>query len=111
VNSLDPSQYSKISEKPLQQQIDVVAEFHAHKIAAERIAIRTGVNLELVLELTRGESHPKLFKRLLALHRRKRRDRQLSQSKRTKGIAQASLQDEIEQEYQTTLAESQLRSN
>ena len=111
VKSLDSSEYSKISDKPLRQQIEVVAEFHAHKIAAERIAIRTGVKLELVLELTRGEAHQPLFKRLLASHRRRRRDTQISQSRRTKGIAQASLQDKIEQEYKTTLAEARLQAN
>lgn len=91
------------SQKTLTEQIDVVAEFHAHKIAAHRIAYRTGIDLQLVTELLNGESHKRLFNRLLAQHRRARRDQRLQKSMRLKGIAQASLQDTIEQDYLETL--------
>lgn len=93
----------KSSSKTLQQKIDVVAEFHAHKIPAQRIAYRTGIELALVTQLIAGESHQRLFKARLAAHRRARRDQRLQHSLRIKGIAQATLQDQIEQDYQQTL--------
>ncbi|MGK0500753.1 MAG: hypothetical protein ACJAYG_002407 [Oceanicoccus sp.] len=91
--------YAKKCNKPLREQISIVAEFHAHKIAPQRIAYRTGVELELVMQLVREENHQRLFKHLLAQHRRARRDLRLKKSLRLKGIAQADLQDKIEEDY------------
>lgn len=96
-------EYAKTSDKSLNEQINVVAEFHAHKISPRRIAYRTGVNIELVTQLILGECHQRLFKALMGLHRKNRRDQLLSKSLRTKGIAQATLQDQIEQEYINSL--------
>lgn len=96
--------YVKTSTKPLREQIDVVAEYHAHKIHPARIAYRTGIDLELVKALVSGDSHQRLFQVLLARHRKARRDQRLKQSLRHKGIRQADLQDEIEREYQQTMA-------
>lgn len=97
--------YAKASHKTLQQKIDVVAQFHAHKIRAERIAYRTGIDIELVAGLVAGDSHQRLFKALLARHRKNRRDQRLQQSRRVKGIAQAELQDQIEKDYINSLVE------
>ena len=96
---------SKISHKSLHQQIDVVAEFHAHKIQPERIAYRTGIAIELVTGLVAGTLHQARFKHALARHKRARRDQRLKKSLRQKGIAQAALQDQIEAEYQQSLQE------
>ena len=98
--------YAKKTEKDLKQQIDVVAEFHANKISALRIAYRTGVDIELVTELVSGKAHQRLFNRLLAKHRSNRRNLRLKKSRRIKGIAQATLQDQIEQEYDESTATS-----
>jgi hypothetical protein len=95
--------YAKTSTKSLKEQIDVVAEFYAHKIPPLRIAYRTGVDIELVTQLVTGSSHQRLFNRLLARHKKARRDQRLKKSLRHKGIAQATLQDKIEQEYQASL--------
>ncbi len=93
---------AKVSDKSLRQQIDVVAEFHAYKIHPKRIAYRTGIELDLVTELINGDSHQRLFKSLVARHRKSRRDQRLQKSLRKKGIAQAELQDKIEQEYEAS---------
>ncbi len=95
--------YAKTSRKTLQEQIDVVAEFHAHQIRPERIAYRTGIALALVRELIEGDSHQALFRARLARHRRARRDQRLRQSRRHRGIRQADLQDAIEREYREDL--------
>ena len=95
-----PVSTTKVSAKPLQEQISVVAEFHAHKIQPVRIAYRTGIDLELVQQLINGESYQRLFTALLARHRKNRRDQRLQQSLRKKGIARTALQAQIEREYQ-----------
>ncbi|ARN74774.1 hypothetical protein [Oceanicoccus sagamiensis] len=101
-NNKTSDSHAKVSDKPLRQQIDVVAEFHAYKIHPQRIAYRTGIELDLVTELINGDSHQRLFKSLLARHRRSRRDQRLQKSLRKTGIAQAELQDKIEQDYQAS---------
>ncbi len=100
-----PTKQLKVSEKTLREQISVVAEFHAHKILPKRIAYRTGIDFELVQQLINGNNHQRLFKAQLALHRKSRRDQRLQKSLRKKGIAQATLQDQIEREFQETMAE------
>ena len=97
------SPQTKVSQKSLREQIDVVAEFHAHRIHPNRITYRTGIDLELVQQLLNGETHQRLFKALLAKHRKARRDQRLQKSLRHKGIAQSELQDRIEQEYRQSL--------
>lgn len=98
-----PLEYAKITNKTLRDQIDVVAEFHAHKIHPKRIAFRTGVNLELVQELVNGESHQRIFKALVAFHRRARRDQLMKKSLRKQGIAQAEVQEKIEQDFKESM--------
>jgi len=104
-------EYAKTSSKTLQQQIDVVAQFHAYKIRPDRIAYRTGIAIELVTGLIDGELHQRLFKAQLASHRKSRRDQQLQKSRRIKGIAQAELQDRIEKDYISSLVEEVSRQD
>lgn len=99
------SAYAKVCNKPLTQQIRVVAEFYAHKIHPVRIAYRTGIELNFVRQLVNGDIHQRLFQSLLASQRKARRDQRLKQSLRKKGIAQAELQQQIEQEYTNSLVE------
>ncbi|WP_101757562.1 hypothetical protein [Oceanicoccus sp. KOV_DT_Chl] len=98
--------YAKQCDKSLKQQIDVVAEYYAHKIQPQRIAYRTGIDLELVTQLINGENHQRLFKALLSRHKKARRDQRLKKSLRHRGITQSDLQDKIEQEYQQSLVDS-----
>lgn len=93
----------KVSDKGLSEQIDVVAEYHAHNIRPERIHYRTGIALALVTDLVEGRQHQALFNALLNHHRKLRRDQRLRRSLRHKGITQSDLQDQIEREYQETL--------
>lgn len=93
--------YAKVCDKPLAEQISIVAEFHAHKITPQRIAYRTGVDVELVSQLVAGELHQRQFQYWLARHRKARRDLRLKKSLRKKGIAQSVLQDKIEADYQS----------
>ena len=90
---------AKTCDKNLYQQIDVVAEFHAHKISAQRIAYRTGIELTLIQQLINGEAHPRRFQALLRRHRRARRDQRLQKALRFKGVTQADMREAIEREF------------
>lgn len=98
-----PIEYSKTSTKTLDQQIDVVAQFHAHNIRSQRIAFRTGIDIDLVNQLIQGEIQTGRFKAYLAKHRKNRRDQRLKKSLRSKGVAQVTLQEKIEQEYSQSI--------
>lgn len=101
---LPPLGYSKLCTHTAQQQVHIVAEYHVHKIKPKRIAYRTGIDIALVEELIGGKSQQQLFKRLLAHYRQRRRDLRLKHSLKRKGIAQASLQEEIESEYRSSVS-------
>jgi hypothetical protein len=89
-------EYAKKTEKSEREQLDVVAQFHAHRIAPVRIAYRTGIELDFVKALLAGELHPQLFNARVEWHRKARRAQRLKASLRKKGTAQLELQQRIE---------------
>ena len=50
-----PYGYSRECTHSREQQIHIVAEFHAHKIRPSRIAYRVGIDIALIEELIAGE--------------------------------------------------------
>lgn len=99
LNESSEPQYAKRCDKPEKQQVDVVAQFHAHKITPVRIAYRTGIALEFVESLIAGESHPRLFKFRLDSHKKARRQQRLKKSLRLKGTRQLEQQTKIERDF------------
>ena len=97
-------EYAKTSSKTLQQQIDVVAQFHAYKIRPDRIAYRTGIAIELVTGLIDGELHQRLFKAQLASHRKSRRDHSASRASRDRETQNQSRCAPLQQLLAKTLA-------
>ena len=95
-----PFGYSRVCSHTLEQQVDIVALFHANKIKPERIAYRIGIDLDLIEKLIDGDIYKKHFKFLVSKHRRERRNQRMKASKKIIGIRQAELQLEIEQEFQ-----------
>jgi DNA-binding transcriptional regulator LsrR (DeoR family) len=69
-----PYGYSRECTHNREQQIHIVAEFHAHKIQPNRIAYRVGIDIAFIEELI--------------------------ESKRRKGVVQYELQQKIEAEFQ-----------
>jgi hypothetical protein len=98
-----PYGYSCECTHSLQQQLHIVAEFHVHRIPANRIAYRIGIDLALIEDLLSGKEHRKLFKALLAHYRKKRRTERLKDSTKIRGIAQAEQQEQIEKDYLQSL--------
>ena len=95
-----PYGYSRECTYSLEQQVAIVAEFHANKIRPSRIAYRVGIDIDLVEKLIAGEAYQETFAALVARYRRNRRSQRLQDSRKLSGVAQSELQQIIELEYQ-----------
>lgn len=82
----------KQCDKPLLEQVQLVAEFHAHKIKPERISYRTGVSLELINNLLAGRSHARFFAHCLKVSRQNYRQQRLRQAARKTGAERLYLE-------------------
>jgi len=94
-----PYGYSRECTHSREQQIRIVAEFHAHKIRPSRIAYRVGIDIAFIEELIAGETEPERFAQLVDHFRRGRYQQRLRESTRRSGIARYELQQTIEREY------------
>lgn len=94
-----PCGYSRECSHTREQQMHIVAEFHAHKIRPSRIAYRVGIDIAFIEELIAGETEPERFSRLVKHYRSGRHQQRLRESSRRKGIARYELQQKIEREF------------
>ena len=95
-----PYGYSRECTHSREEQIHIVAEFHAHKIRPSRIAYRVGIDIAFIEELIAGEVEAELFPRLVAYYRRQRFQQRMTESTARRGVARYELQQQIEREYQ-----------
>ena len=95
-----PYGYSRECHYPLERQIRIVAEFHAHNIRPSRIAYRMGIDIDLIEKLIAGEAHQAVFDEMLAYYRKHRRNQRLKESQHLRGSARVEQQARIEREYQ-----------
>ncbi|MBA6413503.1 hypothetical protein H2508_10320 [Parahaliea sp. F7430] len=96
-----PFGYSRECHYGREQQIHIVAEFHANKIRPSRIAYRVGIDIAFIEALIAGEIEVERFPRLVAHYRRKRYTTRMTQANRRSGVARYELQQRIEQEFQS----------
>jgi hypothetical protein len=94
-----PYGYSRECTYSRDQQIRIVAEFHAHKIRPSRIAFRVGIDIAFIEELIAGETEQERFSRLVQQFRRGRYQQRLSDSSRRSGVARYEMQQKIEREF------------
>jgi hypothetical protein len=94
-----PYGYSRECTHSREQQIHIVAEFHAHKIRPSRIAYRVGIDIALIEELIAGEIEAQRFPRLVKYYRKQRYQQRLHDSSTRSGIARYELQQNIEREF------------
>ena len=94
-----PYGYSRVCNHTREQQIHIVAEFHAHKIRPSRIAYRIGIDIAFIEELIAGEVEAGRFERIVAHYRRQRYANRMNDSKRRKGVVQYEMQQKIEREF------------
>lgn len=95
-----PYGYSRECTHSREQQIHIVAEFHAHKIRPSRIAYRVGIDIAFIEELIAGEVEAERFPRLVARYRRKRYQQRMRDSNVRTGIRRYEQQQRIEREFQ-----------
>ena len=67
------------------QQIDLVAEFHVHRIRPSRIAYRLGIDIAQVEAWLSGEEDRERFQRLITVHRRRKYQLQVRRAERFRG--------------------------
>ncbi|WP_019530134.1 hypothetical protein [Dasania marina] len=95
---------AKQCDKPVREQIAVVAEFHVYRIHPARIAFRTGIALDLIQSLLSGEHEPKFFQHCIRQAKQAKRANSLQASLRLRGASRKQLQDNIEAEFVQPLA-------
>ena len=105
-----PFGYSRPCDLDRDQQIAVVAEFHANKIRPNRIAYRMGIDIAFVEALIAGEEEPEHFAALVERYRRKRYQDRMRDSSARRGTGRYELQKQIEQEFQRESSQLQGRS-
>ena len=94
-----PYGYSRECAHSREQQIHIVAEFHAHKIRPSRIAYRVGIDIAFIEELIAGETEAERFAQLVKHYRAGRYQQRLRESSRRAGIARYEMQQKIEHEF------------
>lgn len=94
-----PYGYSRECHYDREQQIHIVAQFHAHKIRPSRIAYRVGIDIALIEALIAGEIEEKRFPALVARYRRQRFQQRMTDATAQNGVARYELQQRIETEF------------
>jgi hypothetical protein len=94
-----PYGYSRECTHTREQQMHIVAEFHAHKIRPSRIAYRVGIDIAFIEELIAGETEPERFAYLVKKYRAARHQQRLRDSTKRSGIARYEQQQQIEREF------------
>ena len=82
------------------QQIDLVAEFHVHRIRPSRIAYRLGIDIAQVEAWLSGEQDAERFQRLTADHRRRKYQLQIRRADRLRGQQAYELRLAAQQDLQ-----------
>ena len=94
-----PYGYSCHCSHSREEQIHIVAEFHAHKIRPSRIAYRVGIDIAFIEQLIAGEIEEERFPRLVAHYRRQRYKQRMRDSDRHRGASRYEQQQRIEREF------------
>jgi hypothetical protein len=98
-----PYGYSRQCTHSREEQIRIVAEFHAHKIRPSRIAYRVGIDIAFIEELIAGETENERFPQLVAYYRRQRYNQRMRESGDRRGTSRYELQQRIEREFRQEL--------
>ncbi len=94
-----PYGYSRQCHRTREEQIQLVAEFHAHRIRPSRIAYRTGIDIAFVEALIAGEEDTERFPRLVNYYRRNRFQQRMKDTRALNPGSRYEQQQRIEREY------------
>lgn len=95
-----PYGYSRPCNYSREQQLHIVAEFHAHRIRPSRIAYRVGIDIAFIEALIAGELEQERFPRLVAHYRRQRFQQRMQASHKHNGVTRFEMQQRIEGDFQ-----------
>lgn len=94
-----PYGYSRVCTHSREEQLHIVAQFHAHKIRPSRIAYRVGIDIAFIEALIAGETEQERFPRLVARYRKQRFQQRMMDSSVSKGAARYEMEQRIEKEF------------
>lgn len=94
-----PYGYSRVCTHSREEQLHIVAQFHAHKIRPSRIAYRVGIDIAFIEALIAGETEQERFPRLVARYRKQRYQQRMTDSSVRKGAARYEMEQRIEKEF------------
>lgn len=94
-----PYGYSRECHYSREEQIHIVAKFHAHKIRPGRIAYRVGIDIAFIEALIAGELESDRFPALVARYRRLRFQSRMHDATRKTGNSRYEMQQAIEREF------------
>ncbi len=83
------------------QQIDLVAEFHVHRIRPSRIAYRLGIDIAQVEAWLSGEQDSERFQRLITVHKKRKYQLQVRKADRLRGQKAYELRLAAQQDLST----------
>lgn len=95
-----PWGYSRVCELPERRQIELVAEFHAHKVRPTRIAYRLGIDIALIDALLAGEREPDRFPALVRRYRRQRFSDRVKAADKLRGTKSFELRQQAANEFE-----------
>jgi len=95
-----PFGYSRTCPFDRDKQVEIVAEFHAHRIRPARIAYRVGIDIAFIEALIAGEEEPERFPALVAHYRRQRYRDRLRASEAQRGTARYERQQRAAREFE-----------
>lgn len=94
-----PYGYSRECTHSREEQIHIVAEYHANKIRPSRIAYRVGIDIAFIEALIAGETEPARFDRLVEYYRHQRYRQRMRDTSCERGVTRYELQQKIEREF------------
>ncbi len=95
-----PYGYSCRCSHSREEQVHIVALFHANKIRPSRIAYRVGIDIAFIEQLIAGEIEQERFPRLVAQYRRQRYQERMRATGRQRAGSRYESQQRIEREFQ-----------
>lgn len=95
-----PLGYSKECDLPESRQVELVAEFHAHRVRPSRIAYRLGIDIALIDALLAGEYQADRFTALVRHYRRQRFKERVRVADAVRGQRGFELRERAASDYQ-----------
>jgi len=95
-----PYGYSRECSYSRDEQVHIVAEFHAHRIRPSRIAYRMGIDIAFIEALIAGEEEPGRFEKLVTRYRKQRYLQRIQATNTRRGVARFEEEQKIQREFE-----------